>query len=263
MQKLLVGLSLWSLMAAYCFANTTDLPLRKDYPDIYTIEVDELFKLITDDSVVIVDVRSDYEYQTLRILGAIHIPIGNIAFSSKIKALRENTDKTIVFYCNGITCKKSYKAAVIAEQEKITGTYAFDAGIALWARTYPTYTQLLGENLVTEKRLISSEKLAKHTLTPQEFEKKVASENTIVIDIRDTALRTIKAFPEFSRNIPLNRFDDAISYASRNQSTLLIYDFVGKQTRWLQYKLENAKVKQYYFLEGGAKNYRDYLDKKI
>ncbi|MDX1803386.1 MAG: glycerol-3-phosphate 1-O-acyltransferase, partial [Alcanivorax sp.] len=37
--------------------------------------------------------------------------------------------------------------------------------------------------------------------------------------------------------------------------TLLIYDAVGKQVRWLQYMLEAEGVKDYYFMQGGAKSF--------
>ncbi len=259
MQKFILALSLCLLVSNYALA--LDLPLRKDYPSVATIEVDELHKHIQDDSAIVVDVRSDYEYQILRVLGATHIPLGNVAFTTRIKKLRESTNKAIIFYCNGVTCKKSYKASLNAIKEGIKNTYAFDAGIATWARSYPTYTELLGKNLVTEKRLISRKKFAQHALDPEEFEQKALASNAVVIDIRESALRTIKLFPQRTRNIPARRFDDAIAYAKSRNATLVIYDFVGKQVPWLQYKLEDAGVSNYYFLKGGVENYKKYMDK--
>jgi len=260
MQKIIFVLSLCFLISNYSLA--VDLPLRKDYPSVATIEANELHKHIQENSAIVVDVRSDYEYQTLRILGAIHIPLGNIAFISRIKKLRMRTNKAIVFYCNGITCKKSYKASLSAIKKGITNTYAFDAGIATWARTYPTYTELLGKHLISKNKLISREKFAKHTLEPKAFKQQVHARNALVVDIREPALRTIKLFPKHTRNIPANRFDDVISYAKSNNSTLVIYDFVGKQTPWLQYKLEDLGVTDYYFLKGGAENYQRYMDQQ-
>ena len=47
--------------------------------------------------------------------------------------------------------------------------------------------------------------------------------------------------------------------ARKRGKTLLIYDEVGKQVRWLQYTLERYGIEQYYFMQGGAKGYYDML----
>jgi hypothetical protein len=36
---------------------------------------------------------------------------------------------------------------------------------------------------------------------------------------------------------------------------LFIYDEVGKQVRWLQYTIEELGLKNYYFMDKGAKAY--------
>ena len=42
---------------------------------------------------------------------------------------------------------------------------------------------------------------------------------------------------------------------------IFIYDEVGKQVRWLQYALEKANVKNYYFMHNGARGYYDIMAK--
>ena len=69
-------------------------------------------------------------------------------------------------------------------------------------------------------------------------------------------------FPAKERWISLNKMDKLNYYienAKRNNKTIFIYDEVGKQVRWLQYALEKAKVKNYYFMDKGAKGYYDLM----
>ena len=105
-------------------------------------------------------------------------------------------------------------------------------------------------------RLISGKKFTAHQLGPKEFAKRVGP-STMVIDVRDSYQRAaVGLFPFEEKWIPLSqkgRLSDQIDRARRNGKTLLIYDEVGKQVRWLQYRLEQAGVKKYYFMKGGAK----------
>ena len=49
--------------------------------------------------------------------------------------------------------------------------------------------------------------------------------------------------------------------AKRKNKMIFIYDEVGKQVRWLQYALEKANVKNYYFMHNGARGYYDIMAK--
>lgn len=55
------------------------------------------------------------------------------------------------------------------------------------------------------------------------------------------------------RGIPLEVFIPSFVAKKANQDmTLLIFDQVGKQVKWLQYYLEEYGYENYHFLEGGA-----------
>ena len=116
-----------------------------------------LFKQYEIDKAIIVDVRSSIEYDVIHPEGALHIPLSSDNFIQKVKELREfNPDKKIAFYCNGIMCLKSYKAAQKAVAAGIDNCWAYDAGIPMWASIYPEKTLLLGKELVDpDKQLIS------------------------------------------------------------------------------------------------------------
>jgi len=235
-----------------------EFPVRALFPKVKTIELEDLNNRF--DSVVIIDVRSGYEYQTLHIKGAKHLALNNPDFVAALQQLRKKEQRPLVFYCNGHTCKKSYKATQKAMQGHIENVFAFDAGIFDWTKAHPEKAVLLGKSPVDPKRLLSKEKLNQHMLEPETFGERIG-DNTIVLDIRDRNQRNaIKLFPMQQHAVPLdnNEMQAYVDKAKREGKTLLVYDAVGKQVRWLQYYLEEQNVPRYYFMKGGAKGFLNY-----
>ena len=236
-------------------------PGRQTYVNVAVIEMEDLHKKF--DQVAIIDVRSEYEYKTLHIDNAINVPLSSMKFNKQIKNLRSMGNKPIIFYCNGHTCMKSYKAAVKAESMSIKDVFAFDTGIFDWASKYPNKTMLLGKKLGDASKLIGTDEFKKHQLPPSQFKNMmdINKKSVRVIDVRDRFQRSGSSL--FSGNeewIPLdqeNKLTAAIKKAKKDKKTLLIYDEVGKQVRWLQYRIEQLKHKNYYFMKGGAKAYLD------
>lgn len=241
----------------------SEFPGREKFPDVQFIELKDLYQKRND--MIIVDARTSFEYDTLRIKGALNIPLSNKTFGDELKQLRSKTDKPIVFYCNGKTCLKSYEAVRMAKFYKIEKVMAFDAGIFDWAKSYPGDAELLGESPVNPKHLISKEDLQRRMLPPAEFGARVGKD-TIVLDVRDLAQReAIGFFPGFERRVGLDDKKTLMKFIARakeQNKTLLIYDEVGHQVRWLQYTLEQAGLQHYFFMEGGAKSYYDMLAKQ-
>lgn len=250
------------LIPVFAIAEIEDdsFPARKLYPDVPVIELKELNKRIGE--VHIVDVRSSFEFDTLRIKGAINLPISDDDFKSRLLELKKGQDKPIVFYCNGKTCRKSYKAAQVAQKADIKDVYAYDAGIFDWAKAYPNLSELLGRSPINVKDLISVRSFDRHLLSPEDFSERVGN-NTIVLDVRDSFQRdAIGFFPGYERHVQLDDKKEIGYYIKRAKEegkTLMIYDAVGKQVRWLQYQLEQANLKNYYFMRGGAKGFYDML----
>ncbi len=232
-----------------------EFPGRRLYPEINIIDLATLKKRLND--VVIVDVRSAYEFQTLRITHAINIPLSGKHFVSDIAKLRSTTNNNIVFYCNGKTCMKSYQAAQMCITANITGIFAYDAGIMDWAKTYPKYALLLNKPLNNPRLLISKNKFNKHLLDPSIFSDRVAEKKSIVLDVRDRFQRDALAlFPGREKRAHLDetqKLNRYIEQAKKQNRTLLIYDAAGKQVRWLQYYIEYKQVPSYYFMQGGAR----------
>lgn len=136
---------LWLLLAllysSAIMAEDAGYPGRNAYPDVLIYEKSELFQNLS--QVVLVDTRSAAEFETLRIKGAVNIPVNSLDFAHRIIELRASTTKPIIFYCNGRNCEKSYRAGRKANKLNIEDTYAYDAGVFDWAKTYPHHVTFL------------------------------------------------------------------------------------------------------------------------
>jgi predicted sulfurtransferase len=245
--------------------STKEYPGRDLFPEIPYVELQDFYQKLKRNEVSVVDVRSAYEYDTLRIAGAINIPVASKTFASDMRKLRMSDSKPIVVYCNGKTCMKSYEAARQAAVEKIDNVIAYDAGIMDFAKTFPKDTLLLGKTLNDPGKLISKEDFKKHLLTPEKFGERIADSSDIVLDVRDRFQREgISIFVGREFRVPIDntkRLDRYIEQAMKENKSLLIYDAAGKQVEWLQYYLEDKGLKSYYFMQGGISAY--YKDMKL
>lgn len=237
--------------------STTEFPYRSQYIDVTIIETADLNKRFND--VIVVDVRSAYEYQTLRVKDAVNIPLGTRVFLDEIRKLREGSPKPIVFYCNGKTCRKSYDAVLAAQSARIPNTLAYDAGVFDWAKANPDLTALLGVSPIKPTDLIEDKAFKSRILDPKDFASRVGN-NTVVLDVRDRAQRDSALFPFKEQRAQLSekdQLDAAIDQAIKGNKTLLVYDAAGHQVRWFQYYLENKGVREYFFMKNGAQGYFD------
>jgi len=245
-------------------SSNKEFPGRDLYPEVPYIELQDFYQKLKRNEVVVVDVRSQYEYDTLRIAGAINVPLASKTFTSDMRKLRMADNKPIIVYCNGKTCMKSYKAARKCEIEKIDNVLAYDSGIMDFAKSFPKDALLLGKTLNDPKKLISKDDFKKHLLTPDKFGERIADTSDIVLDVRDRFQREgISIFVGREYRVSIDntrRLDRYIEKAIKENKSLLIYDAAGKQVQWLQYYLEDKGLKSYYFMAGGISAY--YKDMK-
>ena len=164
-------LALILVLGVAAHSAAVEFPYRKDYPTTPTIESESLFKEYEVDKIIIVDVRSEIEYDVIHPEGAVHLPLSSANFIENVKELRSfNPDKKLAFYCNGITCLKSYEATKKALAAGIGDCYVYDAGIPMWASIYPEKTLLLGKELVDpDKQLIAKADFKKKCLPFKKF----------------------------------------------------------------------------------------------
>jgi len=261
MRNVLISFTiLWvNLIVATASASNNAFPGRAEYPDIPVYELSDLINKI--DQVVVVDTRSQYEFDTLRIKGSVHIPVAAKTFEEQVQALRAKTKKPIVFYCNGRTCYKSYHAVKKSLAVGIKDTYAYDAGVFDWVKSQPGKSELLGKSPVNLSQLIDHKVYESRLLDPNEFSNRIfeSGANTMVLDVRDMYQRAgVGFYPGKERWVSLDDKAKLVKFLQKAKSknqTLFIYDEVGKQVRWLQYALEDMGIKDYYFMNKGAKAY--------
>ncbi len=253
------------LESGYAADISEEFPGRGLYPLVPVLELEELNNQFSD--VMVVDVRSKYEFDTLRIKGASNIPLSSPTFVEQMGKLRAKDPRPIVVYCNGKTCMKSYKAALKCSVNKIDNVFAYDAGIMDWARTYPQNSVLLGRSPVDPKQLISQEEFNKHLLSPDQYGEKVASSSAIVLDVRDRFQREgLSLFVGRERRAYLDdekTLERYIEKAKRENKTLLVHDAAGKQVRWLQYYLKDKGLRDFYFMDGGTSAYYEQMKKEF
>lgn len=254
MNRIVTALSAVAVLFCTTVAAQEEFPGRKLFEDVAYVTVDELDKQYANS--IVVDVRSPYEYDTIHVKGAVNIPLSAHDFSNRVAELRSGNDKPIVFYCNGHTCLKSYKAVRQAQVFGVGGVYAFDAGVFEWAKAHPDRSVLLGKSPVNTADLISSKDFKSRLLEPAEFDRRVQSGQYFVIDARSREQRAATGlFPFVEKRGSLDdepQLNGLIKTAMADGKPLLIYDQVGKQVRWLEYRLRAMGATDYYFLKGGA-----------
>jgi len=256
MKRFLSGLVLLVSFAMPAGAANKDFPGREVFVNSNPIELVELVGAF--DDVLIVDSRSRFEYETLHILGAEHVSFGDQAFVEKVRELRKaNPGKSMVFYCNGRTCYKSYKAADRARAAGIEDVRVFDAGVFEWVRAYPEKGVLLGESPVDPEDLITGAQLDRHMIAPAEFARRVSRGSPLVLDIRGKRQRDgVGLFMFKEENISMDdvaKLEGFLGKAKASGRPLLVYDMAGKHVRWFQYYLEDLGLDNYAFMKGGVK----------
>jgi rhodanese-related sulfurtransferase len=180
-----------------------------------------------------------------------------------LKLRGKKDSRPLVFYCNGVTCSKSYKASKKAVEWGFDNVRCYDTGIFTWGKTYPDRTEFFGKVLSAEElnaSLISKTDLNKVKISPAAFLDRSRSEQFTLIDIRDPNERSEAKFS--LPKMKIMSFDTIIKLIDKKSkavptSNLLIADNVGKQVRWLQYYLERAGITEYYFLKGGVRQWKE------
>jgi len=255
MKPLILPLIALFLFPALSQAQSEEYPGRRVYPKVQIYDTEKLNQSF--DDVIIIDVRSKYEFDTLHVNTAINIPLNSRQFTKRVTALN-TVGKPIVFYCNGHSCYKSYKACLKAQKAGMDNIFSYDSGIFDWARAHPEKATMLGRTPMDPKQLISKSKLKEHSLDPDQFQAKI-NNDTVILDIREPAQRgLLDLFPYRQENISLVKKQKLVKFLTKilnSGKPLLIYDEAGKQVRWLQYYLEAKGISNYYFMTGGARNF--------
>ncbi len=92
---------------------------------------DELKEMLDENvEMLVVDARNPEEYQEVHIRGAINIP--EKKFSKYLELLPVDKMSRIIFYCNGVKCGKSKKAAKKAMDLGYANVSIYNEGMPVW-----------------------------------------------------------------------------------------------------------------------------------
>lgn len=236
-------------------AENSEYPLRTRYPHLKPIETAELASIYS--NAIIVDSRNKTEYGVIHMDGATNILVGRMSEGNLLALLPKTSSKPLIFYCNGTTCAKSYKAADKAVNWGFKSVRVYDPGIFSWSESQPQRAIFFGKELTPQSvksAFISPEKFNSVLLPTEDFIAKAKSGRYTVIDGRD--MEEVQENPVKLNKIRVMHIDLMANLLKKKSwamptSNLLILDNVGKQVRWLQYYFERNGVTNYYFLKGG------------
>lgn len=131
-------MSMFLMMLSFnvvCLAGETT---KDGFPIVSSEQLKDLLDNKTA-GLVLIDARSEPEFQEAHILGAINIPL--TVLEKENSALSADKDAHLVFYCNGIKCGKSGKSALIARSGGYKDISIYADGMPVWEeKGYPLYT---------------------------------------------------------------------------------------------------------------------------
>jgi rhodanese-related sulfurtransferase len=223
-----------------------EFPFRAKYPNLKTVSTENLAKIY--DKVLIVDARSKFEFDVVRIKDAKLVPMSNMSFVHELEKLRpKKSEQAIVFYCNGKTCEKSYEAG--------------DAAVIDWVTAFPDKGALFGKSPVDKSKILDSKAFKQKSLDFASFKSGAEKSDSVAIDIRDPVQRKVTPDIKGLRNIQLDKLIPLLEGNQLKGSELYFLDAVGKQNVWLQYYLEGHGFKNYHFLDGGVDGQKNLASK--
>ena len=159
--------------AAFGYSFTSYRITGDGYAMIDTAGLKKLIDRVPD--VMVFDARNPEEYQEMHIRGALSLPVRR--FSEFSRLLPADRSQMIVFYCNGVKCGKSRKAAKKAIKLGYENVLVYAEGMPVWEeKGMPIYA---GPDY--EKRIKTT------IVTPAELDAMIkgGSSGFTVVDVRD------------------------------------------------------------------------------
>lgn len=182
-------------VAALCL--TTTFPAQGEEKGFTVISTEQLEAMIGTNAknFLLIDARTKEEYQEAHIVGAISIPAKT--FEDSATLLPNEKSFQLVFYCNGVKCGKSKKAAKKAAALGYTNILIYGEGFPVWEEK--------GLKIVPGPDY--AKKIETTVMSPAELNKLVqgGGKDFVVVDVRDEAEYKEGHIPG-AINLPLDTF---------------------------------------------------------
>lgn len=170
------------------------VPYSEGYRIINSAQLKKMVDAKSDD-ILVVDARNPEEYQEVHIPRSVNLP--EKKFDENQHLLPDSKKTTIVFYCNGVKCGKSKRAAQKAVAIGYKNVLVYKEGMPVWEElNYPIYA---GPDY--EKKIETTK------LSPVEMKAMVNSGagDFTIVDVRDESEFAEGHIPG-AINIPVSRF---------------------------------------------------------
>ena len=127
---------IFAIAALQANAGNPNYRSPEEVPGATTITVEEA-KRLYDQGVTIIDVRSPRLYARRHIPGVHHLDL-KTAYTMDALAALAGKDDTVVIYCSGVKCSRSYRASEQAVSWGYRKVKYFRGGMADWRKAgYP------------------------------------------------------------------------------------------------------------------------------
>ena len=206
------------------------------YPGYTIIKTAELQKMLDSksDKFLVIDARNPEEYNDVHIPGAVNIP--DKKFERYIKLLPEDQTSTLIFYCNGVKCGKSKRAAKKAIALGYKNILVYEEGMPVWEEK--GLTMITGPGYEAK---IETTKISPHDLKTLI---KLNKNNFTIVDVRDKSEYAEGHIPG-AVNIPVASFA-ARSGELDKHKTIIVYCNAGNRSYKTYRKLMKLGYKKFY-----------------
>lgn len=167
--------------------------------------------LASGDEMVVVDARSRGEFDDAHIPGAVNVPVKE--FANQAQLLPQDKGQMLIFYCNGVKCGKSKRAARQALAMGYGKVLVYNGGLPDWeAKGLPLYTGADYQPPVATKRI-----------EPAVLAKILTSNNPelTVVDVRSPA-EFQEGHINGAINMPLSTLGETLTSLPRS-SRIIVY----------------------------------------
>lgn len=219
-----------------CFVTSAPSATAPGYREIDTTEVR---RMMANEDVLLVFPLSPIEFNDRHIPGSINIPMARLA-----KDLPKDKSQKIIFYCLGVKCVASWRAAEKAVELGYRNVYAYREGLPAWVDAgYPT-------KVVDKLPDISID-----TITTGELAGMLLTEDMILVDVNlnDDAHAFYIDHPK-RVHIPLDEFDASLELLPK-EKTLVLVCLKGKRAPTACKFLKGKGYDKLFVLEGGVQKW--------
>jgi rhodanese-related sulfurtransferase len=204
------------------------------YIIIKTADLQQMLNSTKSGKFLVIDARNPDEYKDVHIPGAINIPVSK--FEKYAKLLPEDRMKTLIFYCNGVKCGKSKRAAKKAIAFGYRNVLVYEEGMPVWEEK--------GLPIITGPGYEA--KIETDKISPQELRALIDSkkDNFTIVDVRDQS-EFVEGHIPGAINIPVASFSSRSGTLDKHK-TIIVYCNAGSRSYKAYRKLMKLGYKKYY-----------------